>query len=155
MEEQLFEPIRIEPVTRLAVPFLLLGRERNDARLVGHSKSLLRPSAALHFASAMSVAAAAAVHLADGRPFLDSAVVTRRDLAPRRQGVVQLAQDLLVPAVAVLIEILHRLAREKVVVIEIAQRERLEHVIVSILGVLQVRLAAAMRDQDFPVLMMS
>ena len=65
-----------------------------------------------------------------------------------------MAQDLLVPAVAVLIEILHRLAREEIVVIEIAQRERFEYVVVAILGVLQIRLVAAMRDQDFPVLMM-
>src|SRR5262249_16786691 len=74
VEEQLLQPLRIQPLARLGVPLFLLRRERNDARLFGHrghSCARLVPCDRL----TMPVAAAA-VHRMSGSPLLDAAVVT-------------------------------------------------------------------------------
>src|SRR5579871_6088838 len=78
------------------------------------------------------------------RAFLDTAIVARGDLAPGGQGIVELAENLTIPSVAVGVILFHRLAREEIIVVEIAQRQRLEDVVIAVLGVLQFRFVAAM-----------
>ena len=57
------------------------------------------------------------------RRILDATIVTRRHLAPGGQRVIELAEDLFVPAIASLIKILHGLAREQM---QVAARQPLE-----------------------------
>src|SRR5260370_16512264 len=85
---------------------------------------------------------------------LDAAVEARRDLAPGDGRGVEGAQRLAIPSVALLVEILHRLAREQVVVVEVAQPQRFEEIVVQVIRLASLLFVAAAADQDFPVLVM-